>query len=254
MIRAAFFDLDGTLVQTERLKAQAYAQAAQEVLGLDAPDLRAVDAYREAVGSSREVASRHVMARLGLEAVLTPLMEANGASEPAEVLTKLRLRIYNAMVSDAQLLWEHRWPHALGLLHLWGEEGCATGVATMSMRREALWVLDTLGVTHLLDFVLTREDVTKPKPDPEIYLKAASQAEVPPSDCLVIEDSSPGVQAALAAGMHVVAAATPFTESGLRGAPGLDPRWIVRDPELLIQTVQELMAEQGAQTHPLHEP
>jgi len=169
------------------------------------------------------------------------------------VLTKLRFRIYDAMVSDLQLLWEHRWPHALGLLHLWNEKGCATAVVTTFMRCEALWVLEALGVTQLLDFVLTREDVAKPKPNPEIYLMAASLAEVPSRDCLVIEDSSPGVQAALAIGMHVVAAATPLTECGLRGAPGLDPRWVVHDRELLIQTVQEPLAEQGAQTHPLRE-
>lgn len=58
MIRAVIFDLDGTLVQSEKLKAQSYAIAAQQLLSLPEPDPRAIEAYRKIVGSSREVASR----------------------------------------------------------------------------------------------------------------------------------------------------------------------------------------------------
>ena len=53
MISAIIFDLDGTLVQTEKLKAQAYAIAAQQVQGLAQPDDRAIEAYREIVGAAR---------------------------------------------------------------------------------------------------------------------------------------------------------------------------------------------------------
>ena len=58
MIKAIVFDLDGTLVQSEKLKAQSYAIAVQRLRGL------AVEAYREIVGASREVASRHIVERL----------------------------------------------------------------------------------------------------------------------------------------------------------------------------------------------
>ena len=60
------FDLDRTLLQSEKLKAQSYAVAAQRTLGLSEPDPRAIEAYREMVGSARDVASRHIMNRLGL--------------------------------------------------------------------------------------------------------------------------------------------------------------------------------------------
>jgi phosphoglycolate phosphatase-like HAD superfamily hydrolase len=56
MIRTIVFDLDGTLVQSEKLKAQSYAIAAQRLRGLPEPDARAVEACREIVGSSRDVA------------------------------------------------------------------------------------------------------------------------------------------------------------------------------------------------------
>ncbi|MQG76373.1 MAG: hypothetical protein FI703_03470 [SAR202 cluster bacterium] len=58
MIRAIMFDLDGTLVQSEKLKAQSYAIAAQRLLGSSEPDARAVEAYREIVGAERHVTSR----------------------------------------------------------------------------------------------------------------------------------------------------------------------------------------------------
>ena len=74
MIQAILFDLDGTLVQTEKMKALGYATAVQRLRGLPEPDPQAIEAYREIVGAARDVASRHVMERLGLEPDLRPLM------------------------------------------------------------------------------------------------------------------------------------------------------------------------------------
>ena len=63
--------------------------------------------------------------------------------------------------------------------------------------------MDILRVTHQVDVVITRDDVSKGKPDPEIYLLLAQKLNVIPSKCLVIEDSPSGVQAALAAKMKI---------------------------------------------------
>ncbi len=83
MIRAIVFDLDGTLIQSEKLKAQSYAIAVQRLRGLPEPDPRAIEAYRTIVGASREVASRFVMHELGLEQHLRPLMPQYSASGSA---------------------------------------------------------------------------------------------------------------------------------------------------------------------------
>ncbi len=166
MIRAIMFDLDGTLVQSEKLKAQSYAIAAQRILGLPEPDARAIEAYREIVGSARDVASRHIMDRLGLEADLRPLMTEHGEPEPWEVLTALRKEIYDDMVADPQVIRDNQWPHTVGLLRVARETYCRTGLATMSYREEVLHVLRALDLEQSLDVVLTREDVERPKPDP----------------------------------------------------------------------------------------
>ena len=218
MINAIIFDLDGTLVQTEKLKAFSYATAAQQILGLSEPDPRAIEAYREIVGAAREVASRHIMDQLELETTLTTMKSENGVSEPWDVLTAIRTKIYDQMVADPQVIRDNQWPHTVGLLCVAHETACQTALATMSYREEAVHVLRSLDLEWSLDQVLTREDVEQPKPDPEIYLLAASRLEVQPQDCLVLEDSPNGVRAGVAAGMNVIAVATPFTIAGLHSS------------------------------------
>ncbi|MFC1942685.1 HAD family hydrolase [Chloroflexota bacterium] len=188
MIRALIFDLDGVLVQTEKLKAQAYALAVQQIRNLPEPDTRASEAYREVVGAPREVTSRHVMDKLGLEEEFRPLMSQYGVSETWEVLTAIRYQIYDRMVADPQVILDNQWPYTVDLLRVAKETACLTALTTLSKRRDVLYVIHSLGIEPLLDAVLTAEDVTRGKPDPEIYLLAAQRLGVPPEECLVIED------------------------------------------------------------------
>ena len=249
MIRAIMFDLDGTLVQTEKLKALSYAIAVQRLLGLAEPDPRAIEAYREIVGATRDAASTNVMDSLALEDYLRPLMAQYGVSEPRDVLTAMRKAIYDDMVADPQVIRDSQWPHTIGLLRIAKETSCCTAIATMSHRTEALHVLRSLDLEQTLDLVLTREDVQNPKPDPEIYLLAAHTLEVPPDECLVLEDSPTGVRAGVAAGMNVVAIATPFTIAGLHSSQVLDHPWVVHDPSELLGVVQERIDEHNRTAH-----
>lgn len=242
MIQAILFDLDGTLVQSEKLKAESYAIAAQRLQGLAHPDERAVEAYREIVGATREAASLHVMNRLVLKPLLKPLMEEYSAPTPEAVLAAMRGAIYLEVVADPAVLRANQWPHTVGLLRVAKETFCKTGLATMSYRTEALHVLDALDIRQHLDVVLTREDIETPKPAPEIYLKAASRLGVEPGECLVLEDSPIGVRAGLAAGMQVIAIATPFTACGLEEAQLVPERWVVREPETLPSIVRACIA------------
>ena len=249
MIQAIMFDLDGTLVQSEKLKALSYAIGAQRLRGLPEPDARAIEAYREIVGSARDVASRHIMDSLGLEPDLLPLMDQYGASEGVEVLTAMRERIYDDMVADPQVLRDNQWPHTVGLLRVARKAFCRTALATMSYREEALHVLRALDIERSLDAVFTREDVERPKPDPEIYLLAAQTLEVAPEECLVLEDSANGVRAGVAAGMNVVAVATPFTIAGLHSSEVLEHAWVVHDPNRMLEVVEERIAEHNRTVH-----
>ncbi len=249
MISAIMFDLDGTLVQSEKLKALSYAMAIQRLRLLPEPEDRAIEAYREIVGAARDVASRHVMESLELEPELLALTADFGVSEPWEVLSAMRKEIYDDMVADPQVLRDNQWPHTIGFLRVARETGCRTALATMSYRKEAFHVLKSLDLEQYLDEVLTREDVAQPKPDPEIYLLAAERLSVEPRDCLVIEDSPNGAQAGVAAGMNVIAVATPFTIAGLHSSGVLEHTWVVHEAEQLVDVVRDRIAEHNRTSH-----
>ncbi len=249
MIAAIMFDLDGTLVQSEKLKALSYALAVQRIRKLPEPEQKAIEAYREIVGATREVASRHITESLDLDAELRPLLDEHNASETWEVLTAMRTEIYNNMVADPQVIRDNQWPYTIGLLRTAKDYACRTALATMSYRKEALHILQSLDIEDSLDEILTREDVQNPKPDPEIYLMAARKLEVEPQDCLVLEDSPNGVRAGVAAGMNVIAVATPFTIAGLHTSQVLEHAWMVHEPEKLLSVVQDRIVEHNQRLH-----
>jgi beta-phosphoglucomutase len=243
MIRAIIFDLDGVLVQTEKIKALSYGIAAQRLLDLPQPDTRAIEAYREIVGAARKIATSHVMEKIGLEAKLRPLMAKYGVSEPWQVLSTIRVSIYNEMVADPQFVRDNKWPHSVQLLRFAKEASCQTALVTMSPHDEVVHIVHSLGLERELDLMLTGEDVSRSKPDPEIYLLAANRLGLPPGECLVLEDSVNGVKAALAAGMNVIAMATPFTWARLHSEKLVAEEWTVDDPTKLAETVRRRIAK-----------
>ncbi len=79
-----------------------------------------------------------------------------------------------------------------------------TGVATSAPFANMELIAGTLSLFDYMESVLASEDVTKHKPDPQIYLKSSANLQVEPDSCLVFEDSFSGVTAAKNAGMKVV--------------------------------------------------
>ncbi|WP_095742927.1 beta-phosphoglucomutase [Sediminibacillus massiliensis] len=82
------------------------------------------------------------------------------------------------------------------------EAGIKTGLASAS--KNARTVIEKLEITHLLDTVVDAATVERGKPDPEVFLKAAQQLHVEPSQCVGIEDAKSGVTAIKSAGMYAV--------------------------------------------------
>jgi len=129
--------------------------------------------------------------------------------------------------------------HALVVLRLAKENQCKTGLATLSKCKDVEYVIESIGIKKLLDVIVTAEDVSKGKPDPEIYLLASKKLDLNPSECLVIEDSVNGVKSGLSAGMNVIAIATPFTKNSLLASKVIDNKLIVKDPKNIEQVVKE---------------
>jgi beta-phosphoglucomutase len=240
MIRAVIFDLDGTLVETEELKAISYARAAVE-LRPELSGAEIVEAFKDVVGLSRQEAATALLQRFELEAAARVRMAEFGVSEPWQAYVEVRQRIYDALLEDPELLRKQQWPHNIALLRALRRMGCQIALATMSYRKQVLRVLEVLGLSKAFDFVATRDDVGQGKSDPEIYLLVAQVLGVSPADCLVIEDSPAGVKAGLAAGMHVVAVSTPLTRQRLHESKLLPPQLIVDDPDILPKVVARII-------------
>ena len=82
MIQAMIFDLDGTLVQTERLKAISYAQAAVELCPDALTEAQVIEAFKEVVGLSRQEVAATLMERFGLEDAARARMAEFGVNTP----------------------------------------------------------------------------------------------------------------------------------------------------------------------------
>jgi HAD superfamily hydrolase (TIGR01509 family) len=93
--------------------------------------------------------------------------------------------------------------------------GIKTGVATSAPIENMQLILPALGLDKIMGSMLAEGDVTKHKPEPEVYLKSAINLSVKSENCLVFEDSKSGVQAGINAGMKVVGVKTTYDESQL---------------------------------------
>ncbi len=91
-----------------------------------------------------------------------------------------------------------------------------TAVGTSAPLDNLNFVLDALNLRQYFDVLLHSKDVVHGKPAPEIYLKAANKLGMDPSKCIVIEDSLPGIQAGLSAGMKVIGITTTHTPEELQ--------------------------------------
>ncbi len=247
MIQAMVFDLDGTLVQTEKLKAVSYARAAMDLCPRSIREAEILEAFKEVVGLSRREVALALMKRFGLEEKARALMAEMGVSTPWQAFVQIRLRHYESMVSDPNVIRDHQWPHNVGLLQEARKAFCKIGLATMSYCPQVRRVLEILNLADAFDFIASREDVEHGKPDPEIYLLVARELDVPPEKCLVIEDSLPGVKAAGAAGMWCIAVTTPFTRDSVHMGGVLDEEWIVDDPSSLLSVTQRMLMERKAE-------
>jgi len=246
MIRAMIFDLDGTLVQTERLKAISYAKAVIELCPQEVSESQVIESFKEVVGLTRQKVAQSLVNKFDLAEKASYRMSEFGVSTPWQAFIQVRLQHYEAMLANPKILLDNRWQHNLALLEEARRAECKTGLATMSTCNQAQRVLDILNLKGDFDFVATRDDVDHGKPNPEIYTLVASQLNIPAPECLVIEDSPAGVQAALAAGMWCIAVTTPFTRAAIHARQLLDERWVVDDPDQLLSVVQQMIAERAS--------
>jgi beta-phosphoglucomutase-like phosphatase (HAD superfamily) len=187
---AALFDMDGTMLDTERIYHRAW-RAAGRALGYELSD----ELLLATCGRTFPDCYRLVRQELG-------------PGFPMQAF---------------QALWPVHWhedvtrngiPQKAGLLDLldWLDaQGIPKAVATSTTRDEALFTLRAGGIGDRFQTMVSGEEIPHGKPAPDIYLLAAARLGVEPQRCLAFEDSEPGVLAASAAGMFTIL--TPDTKA-----------------------------------------
>lgn len=118
------------------------------------------------------------------------------------------------------------------------KDGFQLGVATSAPRANLDLVMGDLGFEAKMNSILASENVTKHKPDPEVYLKSAKNLYVEPENCVVFEDSFSGVTAAIQAGMKVVGVLSSHTVEEL---PPCDA-YIHNFTEIDIEKINQLIS------------
>jgi beta-phosphoglucomutase len=181
------FDFNGNLSDDEHILFDIFSELFRAHLGWA---MTAEDYRDELLGrSDREIIERAV-ARHG-----------HGTVDDVTELLRLRQGVYKQRVADHNPIGAP----AAQLVKLLADNEVPVGVVTGAQRDDVLAVLDGGATGGLISVLIAEEDVSNGKPHPEGFLAAARMLDRRPSDVLVFEDSVPGVQAAVAAGMHCIA-------------------------------------------------
>lgn len=182
MYTAAIFDMDGLLIDSERVILRAWVEAARRIG-------RAVDEadYAAVVGRT-EAESVPI-----LEALLGGAANLRRVYETAQALLHAEGRPAFPLKSGAQALLRSLRSH-----------GVPCAVASSTATREVRRRLDAVGVLDHFDAIVGGDEVPRGKPDPAIYALAAARLDVEARACLAFEDSENGARSVLAAGMALV--------------------------------------------------
>ena len=188
-VEALIFDFDGLLVDTETLHYQTWNSLFN--------------------GYGVELRRERWLLDLGTHGAFDPCAELEsltGKSMDREAILRSHRADHLRLCEQEPLR-----PGVMALLESAREAGLALAVASSSSREWVERWLTQHGVRDYFACVRTRDDVTRVKPDPELFLSAAACLGVPPERCAVFEDSPNGMRAAAAAGMRCVAVPTGMT-------------------------------------------
>lgn len=182
MVKAVLYDMDGTLVDTERLGLIAWARAAEQE-GVDLP----VEVCRQFIGRN-------------LPGVMGILEDHFGSKEFSEKIYDLHRSIELDMYGTELVTKEG----ARESLEAMRDAGYAIGLVTSSRRSSAERNMKRFELMDFFDCITSGEETHNGKPAPDIYLLAAQKMGVEPASCVVVEDSPNGARSGIAAGMHVM--------------------------------------------------
>ena len=184
MIKAILFDMDGVLIDAKDWHYQAFNKA-----------LKHFGFY-----ISRE---SHLSTFDGLPTRQKLHMLTDSIDLPSglhEILNDLK-QIYTLELSHLKCKPTFNHQYALSRLK---SDGYKLAVCSNSVKQTVDLLMSLSSLDQYLDLMISNEDVTNGKPDPEMYIKAMKALKVNPNECLILEDNENGIQAAVASGGHLM--------------------------------------------------
>lgn len=182
-IYGAIFDMDGLMIDTEKLYLRFWKQVAAD-FGYDMKD--------EHVFAIRSLARKFSIPKL---------KGFFGEEFPTEEVRARRTELINAHID------EHGIELKKGLFELLDylkAHDVRLAVATATQRERTMLYLDKIGASDRFDAVICGDMVVNGKPEPEIYLTASAELGLAPEQCAAFEDSPNGIKSAYAAGCHAI--------------------------------------------------
>lgn len=187
--KCVIFDMDGVIIDSEPIHL-ASEKEMFNLLNIDVSD----EEHHSFVGASSET-------------LWTTIKERKKLDYPVDTLVEMNRTMYLKNLKNRYIL--ESVPNVPELILQLKEEGFLLAVASSSPISQVSYILDKLQLSPHFNTVLTGDQVSAGKPDPEIFLKASRTVGAKPSSCVVIEDSFNGVTAAKNASMKCIAFRNP---------------------------------------------
>ena len=188
--KAVIFDLDGTLIDSMWVWNEVDRKY------LDKFQISVPDGLHEAIeGMSFTEGARYFKERFDIEDSIEEIMKE-----------------WNRMAFQVYVEEVPMKPGAYNFVKKIRKAGLKTAIATSNSTHLVETVLNVHGLLEDFDAIVTADDIPEGKPDPHIYLEAASRIQIPPRECLVFEDISMGILAGQRAGMETCAVKDNFSD------------------------------------------
>lgn len=184
MVKAVLFDFDGVIVRSEPLHMRTF----MDLLKPWGVEIQKERWYREFAGTGSGRIFRRLTEEYGIDADVSELVEK-----------RRKMFIEHARSGELEEM-----PGLRAFLSLLRGKGISMAIVSGGHRSYIELLLKLLGMESFFGFIVSAEDLPARKPDPEPFLHAARKLGAAPSDCLVLEDSYSGCQAARSAGMKLV--------------------------------------------------
>ena len=183
-IKAILFDMDGVLIEAK----DWHYEALNEALKLFGSEISLYD---------------HLVTFDGLPTKDKLNMLTSVGKLPKElhpIINKMKQKHTMRMIlNKCKPLFAHQY--ALSKLH---SEGYKMAVCSNSIRKSVEVMIQQAGLDKYFEFYVSNEDVSRGKPDPEMYSKAMGKMNLKPEECLILEDNENGIKAAKASGGHLL--------------------------------------------------